>query len=325
MCFYWQQIDNPDKDEFSLEEIEKISKNFGYLQQFSIGGGEPFLRDDLSQICQIFSRNNRAQMVTVPTNCLLPEKILQVTDDFLQRCPDTFFRLSLSLDGIGQDHDEIRGVKGNFDKFLATYNNLVALKKKYSNFNIDIATVFSSFNQHKIKDIFRYVADNLDADNHLLLVARGNTREKVSKHVSPGVFEEMIKVLLMQKRRKENRPFSQLFRAMYEVNMEIVAATLKQNKFLIPCIAGRKMIVIRQDGEVFPCEILEQSIGNIRDYDYNIRNILDTPEAKSMNKSIKKEKCFCTFECAINSSIPFYPKIYFKLLKKILRQLIFKN
>ena len=47
-CFYAAELNNPKKQDLSLEEVEKISKSMDDLLLLYIGGGEPFLRTDLT-------------------------------------------------------------------------------------------------------------------------------------------------------------------------------------------------------------------------------------------------------------------------------------
>ena len=161
-CFYWKNIEeNKKKEELTLDEIKKISKNLSHIQYLTISGGEPFLRDDLPEIIKIFASNNNVQFVSIPTNALLSSRTERMFEKILKENPNVFFRIALSLDGIGEDHDEVRGVEGSFKKLLETYALLNDLRKKYTNFNIDVTTVFSKFNQYKVKDIFNYVEKNL--------------------------------------------------------------------------------------------------------------------------------------------------------------------
>ncbi len=51
MCFNWQRIDGAvQKDELKLDEIKKIFSSFSSIQQLTLTGGEPFLRNDLSEM-----------------------------------------------------------------------------------------------------------------------------------------------------------------------------------------------------------------------------------------------------------------------------------
>jgi molybdenum cofactor biosynthesis enzyme MoaA len=74
-CFNWKNTDSVKKKELSLAEIEKISKSMPKFIWFLASGGEPFLREDLPEICEIFYRNSGVKHFSIPTNSLLPAVI----------------------------------------------------------------------------------------------------------------------------------------------------------------------------------------------------------------------------------------------------------
>src|SRR5262249_4616597 len=158
-------------------ELQKISASFGKLWQVTLGGGEPFLRPDLHEICALYSKQNDTRVIVIPTNCLQPAATEKQVVKILEACPSTFLRLSLSLDGIGEDHDRNRGVPGNFKKFLETYWKLSALRSRFSNLNVDVSTTLSKLNENKIDQIIDYVEENLDPDNHDINFVRGRPKD----------------------------------------------------------------------------------------------------------------------------------------------------
>lgn len=66
------------------------------------------------------------------------------------------------------------------------------------------------------------------------------------------------------------------------------------------CSAGRNIIVIEPDGEVKLCELLP-SVGNLKDYNYDIEQLLNNEKALKLFETIKN--CKCTHVCFINMSI----------------------
>jgi hypothetical protein len=64
--------------------------------------------------------------------------------------------------------------------------------------------------------------------------------------------------------------------------------------------------------------MLERPMGNLRDYNYSIRDILETPQAREILAFIQAENCSCTHECAIHASLLLnwrhYPKILWRTL-----------
>src|SRR3989338_6563225 len=148
-CFNWKNIEDAEKrKELTLEEINKISKSFRYLVQLTISGGEPFLRDELSEIVYLFYKNSGAFRIAIPTNGILSEKIEEIVRRILKKCDKNInLLIGLSIDGIGINHDEIRHSKENFKRLLETYNRLELIRKKDKNLIIYTDTVISYFNK----------------------------------------------------------------------------------------------------------------------------------------------------------------------------------
>ena len=73
-----------------------------------------------------------------------------------------------------------------------------------------------------------------------------------------------------------------------------------------------------EDGKVKPCEILNDSIGNIYDKKNSFINIVKSTEAKTLRNWIRDSKCRCTYECAMSTntlfSLPIIPKLLAKTL-----------
>ena len=79
MCFYEDNMKKTvgDENELTIEEYEKISKKIKTINILGISGGEPFLRDDLSEIVKIFYKNCSPLLVDLPTNGFFTERILK--------------------------------------------------------------------------------------------------------------------------------------------------------------------------------------------------------------------------------------------------------
>ena len=81
-------------------------------------------------------------------------------------------------------------------------------------------------------------------------------------------------------------------------------------KFPFICSAWKNIFVLEPNGEVRLCELLP-SIGNLRNYDYDIHKILKNEKAKEIFKTA--ENCKCTHVCFINMSIANDTKSLFKV------------
>ena len=70
-------------------------------------------------------------------------------------------------------------------------------------------------------------------------------------------------------------------------------------------------------GQVLPCELLvDKVMGNVRDYDYDFKKIWFSKEADEIREWIRKNKCFCTYECFLTINILFNPLMLPQVLKE---------
>lgn len=318
-CFYLDNIEEKVKNELTLDEIEKISRGFGYLVQLSLTGGEPFLRKELPEICGIFIRNNAARYITIPTNGSLPERVEEVVNQLITTHPRTGFRIPISIDGIDADHDAMRRVPGSFEKLKDTYRRLIPMREKHNNLIIDVNTTFSTANQEKVPSIIEWVMKNMDVDNHSITYIRGNVRDQTMMKASASQYRKCVEMLKSRPKRAENRLFSALIRSVIEESWDTIARTIETDQEIVPCVAGRKLVIVNEKGDVYPCEILGKTFGNLRRAEYNISKILFAKSSNDLKDWIQNTHCHCTFECAVNTNVVFRKHLYPKILANTLQ------
>ena len=318
MCFYLEEIKDPNKEELAFADLEKMARSLGRLVQLSLTGGEPFLRHDIPEVVGIFARHNAVQYVTIPTNGSLPDRIHDTVERLVTDFPTTNFRIPISLDGFPKDHDEIRGGK-SFDKIEQTLERLNRIRRRVDNLTLDINTCYSALNQGKLHGFVEFVADRFDVDNHCVTYVRGNADES-TKDASIREYVELVEDIRRRRNPRESRPFSSFLRAVMDYQRDIIKWTLQHDKMYVPCMAGRKMIVVNEKAEVLPCEILNKRLGSLKDYDYDVGKLMNNPQALELVDWIRRTKCHCTFECALATSIIFhkasYPRIFWRAFKQ---------
>lgn len=74
---------------------------------------------------------------------------------------------------------------------------------------------------------------------------------------------------------------------------------------MVPCTAGRQSAVIYADGSVFPCELLDESMGNLRDFDYDLGRLWQAEKACEARAMVDKEMCACTHENTLTTSVAY--------------------
>lgn len=324
-CFYLKSTDHPPENspELTLDEIERISRSFGSLLWLAFSGGEIFLRRDLAEISRTFYRNNRPSVMLFPTNGLLPQIIRDTVLEILEACSESVITVKLSLDGIGEEHDRVRNTPGSFEKTIETYRLLGGLLEGHPNFELGINTVFCSENQDHMDSIIDYVQGMGQINTHTISLVRGNLLQEGYKNVDIGKYRHAISRLeanLKAGGAKTYRFRGGRIKAAQDIlQRDLIRRTMEEQRRMIPCYAGRLNLVLTEDGEVYPCEILRDSLGNIRDFDYDIGRLMKGEKAKRIITRIADCGCYCTHECYYMTNILFNPSLYPRLVKEYLQ------
>jgi radical SAM protein with 4Fe4S-binding SPASM domain len=321
-CLLGQRT-KPFKNELTVKEIEAITETMGELLFLLPTGGEPFLRKDLPDIIKVYYENTKVRNVGIPTNGWLTDRIVQSTKRILEIADDLHLGIDISIDSLGARHDELRGLKGLFERAINTYNKLRELEKEYSNFNLNVETTISYYNQDHLKDLFNYLLHDLKVNNIFTLLVRGAPRDPASKFVDIKKYEEynrMIETAIRNRALKgyTNIPMSDFINIKRIIRFKIISKMVKEQRCQVPCYAGRVSAILYSKGDVFPCELLDKKMGNIRDFDYDFKKIWFSRKANYIREYIKRTKCYCTHECVLTNNILFTPRMWPWILKELI-------
>ncbi len=119
MCDIWQIKDFP---ELKPEILKKLPAS---LRDINISGGEPFLRADLIEIIRVLKDVCPVARMVISSNGFATELIMEKMREIIKINPD--IGVAISIDGMGEMHDEMRGIPGGFDKAMATIKALKEL------------------------------------------------------------------------------------------------------------------------------------------------------------------------------------------------------
>lgn len=118
MCSIWQKKEHDDAAPGMYEKLPAT------LMDVNLSGGEPFLRGDLAEIVRIVHARVPRARIIVSTNGLMGEALVPRALELMKIDPGIGF--GISVDGVGQMQDYIRGVEGAFDSTVALARGLKA-------------------------------------------------------------------------------------------------------------------------------------------------------------------------------------------------------
>ena len=315
-CFYWKGLEKKD-DDLSLDEIEKISATIGPFQTLLLSGGEPFLRDDLRELCKLFIKKSGLSVLAIPTNCTLTGRIVKFAEEILSEYPHLVLAINPSLDGLRETHDAIRGQSGVFDKVVETVSALSALRKKYPKLEVVINTVITDANAGEIEPLMDFVFDELDCDYHEFELLRGEPRERSMKLPPIGEIKRLHRVITKNQERYLKRNAVRMAEKFAIAGLGLYVQKIKERVLAgrgspMRCTAGRNIGVIEPNGDVRLCELLP-SIGNLRKANYDFPSVWNSAPAAELRKTISATKCACTHVCFIKLSSAAYMRSLFYL------------
>ena len=296
-CNIWQ---SQSAGEVTILEIEKIFKKIPGLNWLDLTGGEvTFKENSLDAVKVIIKNSEKLSIFHISSNGQLPDKLMPLVEAILKT--GVVPVVNISIDGPKEINDELRGGSDTYVKSIESFNSLKKLKKGHyhlsctiSKFNInyidelfaDLSKDIPGFSQTDIHfNVFHkspHYYNNLDIDG-LSGLDLGILNKYFGIHGKMGLFKRII----------EDRYIKGIF------------VYLKTGKVRsIKCQALNSSCFINPQGMVYPCLIYNQTLGNLRDQDYDIRRLWNNPEFFMVHGKIKEKICpDCWGACEAYSSI----------------------
>lgn len=324
-CFYAGEVSRADPaSELTLDEHRRISQGCGRIPYLLLSGGEPVLREDLDGIIALYIRNAGTRYVNIPSNGLSPDRsealFRKLTADF----PGVHFRGALSIDFPDGRHDTERGVPGCLERVRETASRFRTLREDTGNFSMDVVSVYMPSNRGCMDELRRWVASEIRPDNHEVHLLRPGWPSVCAPGIDPQAFVREHAKFRDEGRRREKRPLSAFFRALNNEYIASVRSILGGGRGPV-CPAGRRIVVLDEVGRLRLCEPRGIVLGDVRGSGFRFGPILESRTALEAIRSIRRERCTCTWECSLSTAIVFSPGRWLPLLAGTVRESMGRN
>ena len=282
MCNIWQ-IPNSVSD-LPLSTWTKLlsSPELCNLRELDITGGEPFLRSDLNELLNWICRAKPEQFpqlktLAITTNGILTDRILEITSALAGplRASGIDLVLACGMDAVGELHDDIRQLKGAWDKLNSTLLGLKQVREKHANLILGIKTTIIPANVQELEriasfarehDLFTIISPCIITANRF-----GNVALKEELKFSAADLQAISRFYA-----------GPLF--AWSIHRQSMLNSLKTGTVKKPCSAGFNTVFVRHTGEVFPCPLLSDALGNVKDS--RLEQLLANPLATRFRKKI---------------------------------------
>ena len=299
MCNNWKHGDR--KSDMTLDQLDAAMAHpfWGAVENLNISGGEPTTRNDLPEMVELFHRHlPRMRKIGINTTGLTPHRAIPMLTRIVEFTAkhDLLLSVRVSLDGIGDIHDQVRQVKRGFDKACETIEAMQALSQKHPNFQFGIAATIFGQNLEDAKNILSWARmKKLDIVFNMLrftdaMLNNKDLEEKIGFHQRE---EDFMRHFFLDRVQEESVLSGQSFLYLHYADM--IANGYKRT---MPCPFRSQGLLLNPYGDLHYCEN-SQSIGNV----------LTTPaeelyfkaENLAHREQVKNEICpTCLSPCQVN-------------------------
>ena len=294
-CCYrpFQKGNNKD---LSTEQWLKIIDELSDLRVFQIRipGGEPFVREDLLKILEhIALRNMRFTLNTNGT--LMSEQDARFIAS-LNRADE----IRLSVDGMEEKHDEIRGA-GNWKRTI----NAIKFLKKYA-VKVHITMVLTTSNYQDCIKTCHFLFDDLQV-NSLQINSVSDGFSEISPEqgkVSDEVYARIMKEVIMLK-----KTYPQITSSFLDMYRQITNPVNRED--CRRCTTPWKGVTVRADGAIIACPSAVNHIlgwcgkDSIRDVWYNSQTMTDFRQEICTGYELPEKECVnCQYQWYCRQACP---------------------
>jgi len=269
MCNIWQ-IEKPA--ELSKDVLKNLSPDIKYL---NLSGGETFLHSDLPAIVKEVNRSAPKASIIISSNGLATDLIVKTMRKIHEI--DSRVGVRISLDGIAKMHDEVRGVFGIYTAVIKTVKEL----QKIGIDNLGFSFTIMDKNVHQLKDVYNL---SKEMNIELALAVVQNSDIYFGKNDNKITFIDDLKKSLDFVINSELSTWNpkRWGRAYYNYGLKLYA---EKNERLLPSGASYDSLFIDPEGNVYPSNLINLKMGNIKEDSLN--DIWGSLQANAVREEIE--------------------------------------
>ncbi|MFO7301627.1 MAG: radical SAM protein [Acidobacteriota bacterium] len=300
MCSNWTRGNR--KEDMTLDQVRQVFADplWRRIEIANVSGGEPTTRNDLVEICEVMLDSfPRLRKFGINTTGLTPHRGIPMLTRIAEMCHERgiIFSTRVSIDGVGDMHNQVRNVKRGFDRASQTIAAMRELQKRIP-FNFGISTTIFSMNLDDAENILQWARrEGLDIVFNMVRFTEpmlGNA--KLAETCRPiGPEEERMRQFFLDRVRTDPLLDGQNYIYMHYADM-IANGYHRQ----APCPFQSQGIMLNPNGDLFFCENSDV-VGNV--LQRSAEEIYFDAASQQHRESIKNDKCpTCLSPCQMNVS-----------------------
>jgi len=251
---------NPSKNELSTYEVKRLIDQISTYKPraFGFDGGEPLLRQDIFEIIS-YVKKYGILTALVSNGILIDKKIAYKLKN------SGLDMIAISIDGMQETHDKIRGKKGTFDLAIQALKNL-----KEVNLLAAMRITIMKENLKEVPDLVD-LAIELGLRRVLINKVIPTGRAAKLRMISMEEYRDILNTVLEKANGKiEVASSDPITFPVFKKHKEIKEKYGTILNVIAGCTAGIAACHITATGDVLPCAALRDIVvGNIRNKPFN--------------------------------------------------------
>jgi Fe-coproporphyrin III synthase len=323
-CDIWKVKDAPGglDAELSLEEVQAVATANPFFQWIDFTGGEPTDRPDFTQVVQAFARAcPDLLLVHFPTNGIATKRIEQVAMEIRQTVRARLV-VSVSIDGPPELNDRLRGIRNDFghavDTFAAVRRHLgpahVFVGMTLHGHKASCGLTTSELVEHTfaaVNEALR-LRDEPPIDwgtlhlniPHFSQHYYGNSASKAEDGFGGKAHREEIAMALRLAAAQPKGAGAPSMRVIERIYRAEALRYLATGRTSITCSALLSTVYLSESGEVYPCTIWNQPLGNVRKTGYALTPLIEAARRNGLRRTVIEGRCpNCWTPCEAYPSI----------------------
>ncbi len=295
MCNIWK---TEDKTQLGLKKLDEVFADpvFRGIEYIILAGGEPTLRKDLPEVVGLMLKHMpRLRKISIPTTGISMELSVKHFSAIAKAClaRHVVCSIGISLDGVGEVYDRVRGVPGGYQKVLNTLHALKQLNREIE-FQLSVNPTISAMNVRDVHNLVG-VSKRLELGMNFFVATFSESyfnNLSLADNITLTAEDKAFLEAFLRQRIKESPLLSEM-PFYYEKALEMLGGA----KRAIPCPFQDQGIVLDASGDFHYCTN-SRTVGNV--HQRAPSRIYHDRENLAYRRRVRQETCpGCQISCFV--------------------------
>lgn len=282
-CNVWRSAGKNDLDAETLKHALR-DPFFQEIEVVGVNGGEPSLYRNREELLDALFTLKKLKRLHFISNALATESLLQLMRTVKQRCSERGVKvyLTVSVDGVGEVHNAVRGVTDGFSRTLQTLQALKRNRQEYCH-RLDVGCTLSNRNIEYAQETECFMKFlDIDAYYHLAVPnKRLHNFEEADFNLVLNTRSRQLATEYFYCRYKKSSGLKHKLRSFL-----IYYYLLHKGKGrLAGCQYLRENVTLSETGDLFLCATASDRIGNLKETSASV--LLESGGFEAQEKKIE--------------------------------------